>query len=162
MTRRYEWPVLSPFPGDWALAAACRGADPDIFFVEVGGSIARAKAICAGCPVIEPCRDHAVRWNEPAGVWGGLSVQARRVERKRLRRRQNGIPARLLDYMTADGGWLSQEILCDEVAGQPTSIRRALFYLRAQGEVESRTLEIDITGRPQPGYLRWTTEWRVR
>lgn len=65
---------------DWQQRAACAGSDPDLFF-PVGESrkqIAKAKEVCAECPVHKEClrlalvRDHA--W----GVWGGLSAVERR------------------------------------------------------------------------------------
>ena len=46
---------------------------------------AGAKAICATCPVREPCLTYALRIHEPHGIWGGLNE----VERKQiLERRQ--------------------------------------------------------------------------
>lgn len=39
---------------------------------------ARAKAICAGCPVVEDCLDYAVRIKEQHGIWGGLNENERR------------------------------------------------------------------------------------
>ncbi len=38
----------------------------------------RAKAICATCPVREPCLAYALRIREPHGIWGGLSEVERR------------------------------------------------------------------------------------
>jgi len=48
----------------WRSAAACRSADPELFFPlsESGKSlerIAEAKAICAGCPVRRQCLQFA-------------------------------------------------------------------------------------------------------
>ena len=40
---------------------------------------ARAKEICAACPVVGECRDYALSIREPHGVWGGLSEQERRL-----------------------------------------------------------------------------------
>jgi WhiB family redox-sensing transcriptional regulator len=37
----------------------------------------RAKEVCRRCPVIEPCRRHALAVQEPYGVWGGLSEDER-------------------------------------------------------------------------------------
>ena len=37
-----------------------------------------ALAVCAVCPVIEPCRDHARRFRE-AGIWGGENEAQRRA-----------------------------------------------------------------------------------
>lgn len=69
--------------GDWRERAACRDADPELFFHE-GDSIfalgyqARAKQICAGCPVADRCLAEALRLGEPFGVWGGMTPGERR------------------------------------------------------------------------------------
>jgi WhiB family redox-sensing transcriptional regulator len=83
---------LSRLPGpnadfwDWQLHSACRGMDSDIFYHpdgERGASrerrVSTAKAICAACPVVAQCRDHALKTREPFGVWGGLSEEDREV-----------------------------------------------------------------------------------
>lgn len=69
---------------DWQLHGACRGLDSSLFFHpdnERGPSRVRreaeAKAICASCPVVAPCREHALAVREPYGVWGGLSEAER-------------------------------------------------------------------------------------
>jgi WhiB family redox-sensing transcriptional regulator len=41
--------------------------------------VATAKAICAACPVLAQCRDHALKTREPYGVWGGLGEEDREV-----------------------------------------------------------------------------------
>jgi WhiB family redox-sensing transcriptional regulator len=38
-----------------------------------------AKAVCASCPVINECREHALSVEEPYGIWGGLSEEDRAV-----------------------------------------------------------------------------------
>lgn len=63
-----------PFP-----LAACRRHDPAIFFPDDDRLSHRAKAICATCPHIDPCRQHALTHPEPYGVWGGLSESERRT-----------------------------------------------------------------------------------
>lgn len=69
---------------EWQEQGACREASPDIFFhpeAERGQSrarrIQRAKAICATCPVLERCREHALAVREPYGIWGGLTEDER-------------------------------------------------------------------------------------
>ncbi|CAB4344044.1 MAG: WhiB family transcriptional regulator [Actinobacteria bacterium] len=69
---------------DWQLDAACRGMDSEVFFHperERGSSrdnrIASAKAVCASCPVIKVCGEHALKVREPYGVWGGMSEEER-------------------------------------------------------------------------------------
>ena len=72
----------------WQLKAACRGPHSAIFFPpaqferkeEKEAREARAKAICATCPVREPCLEYALRIREPHGIWGGLNE----LERKQL------------------------------------------------------------------------------
>ncbi len=68
----------------WQLRAACRSHDPETFFhpvTERGPGRAererRAKSICAACPVLLACRDHALRAGEAYGIWGGLSEAER-------------------------------------------------------------------------------------
>lgn len=79
---------------DWQLDAACRGMDSDIFFHpdrERGASrerrIQSAKAVCAACPVIKQCAEHALKVREPYGVWGGMSEEDRENILSRMDRR---------------------------------------------------------------------------
>jgi WhiB family redox-sensing transcriptional regulator len=69
---------------EWQYQAACKGMATDIFFYsdrERGPKRARrekiAKAICATCPVINQCREQALRLAEPYGIWGGLTQEER-------------------------------------------------------------------------------------
>ena len=71
-------------PNDWRLDAACRDLDTAIFFPESDDEIARAKAVCASCPVRQECLDFALITRQDDGVWGGLDEN----ERKRVRRRR--------------------------------------------------------------------------
>ncbi len=79
-------PVVSGVLGlsSWRLWAACRTVDTAVFFspdAERGRAReareARAKAICAHCPVIRECAIYALTAGERYGVWGGLSEQDR-------------------------------------------------------------------------------------
>jgi WhiB family transcriptional regulator, redox-sensing transcriptional regulator len=70
--------------------AACRSADPDLFFPMAGPRAGlteiRAKAVCARCPVREPCLDYAIETGQPHGVWGGTTVDERHTLAARRRR----------------------------------------------------------------------------
>ena len=81
---------ISRLPGpvadvwEWQLDGSCREADPMIFFHPEGerGPARRrrdvaAKAVCASCPVLQECREHALAVREPYGVWGGLTEEER-------------------------------------------------------------------------------------
>lgn len=40
-----------------------------------------ARALCAGCPVFDLCRDYAVTAKEPYNVWGGTVPSERGIKR---------------------------------------------------------------------------------
>jgi len=65
----------------WMTDAACRDERVDVFFVERGGSLARARALCAGCLVAGECLDYAMADEDLDGWWAGTSAR----ERRRLR-----------------------------------------------------------------------------
>ena len=69
---------------DWQMQSLCRGVDSSFFFHPDGERgparaqrEARAKAMCARCPVLEQCRTHAMAVQEPYGIWGGMSESER-------------------------------------------------------------------------------------
>lgn len=68
--------ALPETPLDWMDAAACKDADPELFF---GPGTAEAKRICDRCPVRDQCRDYSR--GDTYGVWGGESEQDRRARR---------------------------------------------------------------------------------
>jgi WhiB family transcriptional regulator, redox-sensing transcriptional regulator len=76
---------------NWRSSGACRSADPDLFFpiARSGPSerqIARAKTICAGCPVRQECLEFALSHEQTYGIWGGTTVEDRQRDRRRRRR----------------------------------------------------------------------------
>ena len=69
---------------DWRHDAACRDADPELFFPDVDrAQVKTAKLICRGCPVSATCLSWALASGQEAGIWGGLTED----ERRRLHRR---------------------------------------------------------------------------
>jgi WhiB family transcriptional regulator, redox-sensing transcriptional regulator len=73
---------------NWRDSGACLHADPDLFFPisSVGrgvDQIARAKAICAGCPVRRECLEFACAHGPVNGVWGGTTLEERQRARSR-------------------------------------------------------------------------------
>ena len=77
---------------NWRSSAACLSADPDLFFPisSIGPAerqIARAKVICAGCPVRIQCLDFALTHDQTHGIWGGTTAEDRQRDRRRRRRR---------------------------------------------------------------------------
>ena len=72
----------------WRDDAACRDADPDLFFPggDASSALAQvksAKLICRGCPVRITCLSWALDSGRQHGIWGGLTED----ERRRLHRR---------------------------------------------------------------------------
>jgi WhiB family redox-sensing transcriptional regulator len=68
--------------GQWRSAAACRSADPDLFFpISDSGpareQTAQAKAICATCRVRRECLAFALRTGQIYGIWGGTTEHER-------------------------------------------------------------------------------------
>lgn len=70
---------------NWRPRAACQDVDPELFFPSDRGGpaaeaqAAKAKAVCAGCPVREQCLDWALSHSLGHGVWGGLTEEERRA-----------------------------------------------------------------------------------
>ena len=74
--------VLVQLRTGWLARAACKG-QVDLFFGIAGERPERrvrreaaARQVCAGCPVIEPCRE-AARLNRESGFWGGENEEER-------------------------------------------------------------------------------------
>jgi WhiB family transcriptional regulator, redox-sensing transcriptional regulator len=73
--------------GYWRSAAACRSADPELFFpISHAGpaleQVADAKAICAACPVQRECLAFALQTEQVHGIWGGMTEQERAARRR--------------------------------------------------------------------------------
>nr|WSX54535.1 WhiB family transcriptional regulator [Streptomyces sp. NBC_00974] len=80
--------------GPWHADAVCRRDEAGLFFAPskepTAARLSReasAKRVCARCPVMVACREHALIQPEPYGVWGGLTAAERRVVLARRRRR---------------------------------------------------------------------------
>ncbi len=73
-------------PSGWRESAACRHADPELFF-PIGPvaltEIRQAKAVCAGCQVRQPCLAYALIAGQRFGIWGGCDEDERRVLHRR-------------------------------------------------------------------------------
>ena len=72
---------------NWRDAAACRDADPDLFFpIGTAGPALRqideAKRICRACPAQTACLAWAIDHAVTSGVWGGTTEDERRAIRR--------------------------------------------------------------------------------
>ncbi|MFJ2752764.1 WhiB family transcriptional regulator [Streptomyces sp. NPDC087297] len=65
--------------------------DPELFYTPGTESEESAKQVCAGCPMLVACRSYALGgdgWWESDGIWGGMTVEERRAERRSRKKRQ--------------------------------------------------------------------------
>ena len=72
-----------------------------------------------------------------------------------------GNPARVLDVLETDGGWLTPEgiQLCLPHEVLPNTLKRALWNLRTRGYIHQRTIQL---GRPDVGgFIESRSEWKV-
>ncbi|MFA4081394.1 WhiB family transcriptional regulator [Mycobacteroides salmoniphilum] len=79
---------------EWQVEAVCRGMSTDIFYYAESqrGALRKqyevqAKRICNECPVRKLCAAHAIRTDEPHGVWGAMTTRERRLAMTRSRRK---------------------------------------------------------------------------
>lgn len=91
-----------PLARDWRHRAACRDADPEIFFpvAESGPALARAEAealdYCAVCPVRAQCLAFALDVL-PYGIAGGMTAAQRRTLDRPRERAVDPVPRRRPD-----------------------------------------------------------------
>ena len=92
----HEVPLVDPGEEIWRDEAACAVGDAGLahlFFSEELQDIAKAKTICAGCPVMTECLESALARHEPWGVWGGqLFLNGKILTTKRRRGRPPKLP----------------------------------------------------------------------
>lgn len=74
----------------WQDAALCRAYPLGYFFPEDQRTRrarrlqeGAAKQVCARCPVVDSCRDHALSMGERYGVWGALAGRERVGSRRK-------------------------------------------------------------------------------
>ena len=90
-TNRYA--DIDEVPRSLAACSTLTGELTRVFFSDELVDIARAKNICATCPVMAECLEGALDRREPWGVWGGqLFHSGRIVVQKRRRGRPPKVP----------------------------------------------------------------------
>jgi WhiB family transcriptional regulator, redox-sensing transcriptional regulator len=82
---RIENPIEIDTVTAWMSDGNCRNYPPAVFFPSDGVGVDRARKICLGCPVAEPCLEYALQERIEHGVWGGCSERERRRILKRRR-----------------------------------------------------------------------------
>ena len=73
---------------NWMTRGKCRDLPPETFYPDSSVGVARARRICARCPVKDQCLEHALRYHIADGIWGGSS-ERQRLGLQRERRELN-------------------------------------------------------------------------
>jgi WhiB family redox-sensing transcriptional regulator len=128
---------------DWRADAACRDADPELFFPEPGQlpQTAKAKEVCAGCAVRGPCLDNALHGplarDDRHGIFAGTTAR----DRTRLR----GRPA-----MAEGTRFLTDRAAAEEALAlaNRVSIDRAARELGVSKQALRRAFEEHGLGQP--------------
>jgi WhiB family transcriptional regulator, redox-sensing transcriptional regulator len=95
--------MRAPVSGAWQLRAACRDADPELFFPisdKQRDVIEQSRTYCRVCPVRARCLQVALGSGEAHGTWGGLTEWERLAV---LRRRHHPGAAAVESVATAQG-----------------------------------------------------------
>ena len=69
----------------WREAASCLEVTDEVNFFpnrEDFLAIAKAKTVCATCPVADECLSWAIESNQSEGIWGGQTAKERRHIRR--------------------------------------------------------------------------------
>jgi hypothetical protein len=65
----------------WQKRAACRDADPELFYVDRGdskGRAAQARTYCTSCPVKQRCHQDGVNSPGRWGIWGSVNFETKK------------------------------------------------------------------------------------
>ncbi len=73
---------------DWRAAALCQKLDPELFddTYRNNPQIEMAKIACGVCLVSDQCLNYALKSNENALIYGGLTSKERRALRRKMNR----------------------------------------------------------------------------
>jgi len=135
---------------NWRSFAACARVDPELFHpVGQPRSVLRqtkqAKAVCAGCPVIERCLQWALETKQDSGVLGGLSEEERiKLHGRRPRRRKVGeLPAlenilnnRLGEFRKLHGKGLEALQIAEALGTNVQTVNRVIRVLQERAATQ--------------------------
>jgi len=149
----------------WREHAACRGVHVAVFFghnpeprAKMHGDDDVAKAVCAGCPVIDDCRrEHA---GEPQGVWFGTTAVERGFKEgtRQYAPKQPQLIEELHTFLALHPDTDYSQHTAFEALGRRwtrNSLRAALRQLHAEGRALRSGGGRDSAGRNTPYLYRW-------
>ena len=62
----------------WRSDAACKDQSALLWYPQLGSTMKAGREVCATCPVVAQCLEHAIGAYEREGCWGGTSDRQRR------------------------------------------------------------------------------------
>ena len=69
---------------EWMARGKCHDLPRETFYPDSSVGVARARRICARCPVRETCLEYALNHHIADGIWGGTSERQRsRLQQER-------------------------------------------------------------------------------
>ncbi|HEX2299677.1 MAG TPA: WhiB family transcriptional regulator [Pseudonocardiaceae bacterium] len=118
---------ITPPPAWMARGTCAQVGDPELFYPE-GEPVAtaRAKQVCAGCPVRAECLAYALGRDERHGIWGGMSAwQRRKLVGPRDRRTPSaGVRERATEIRRLTAGGLSDRQVADRIGVTDRTVLR--------------------------------------
>ena len=63
----------------WINKVACKPEQMELFFSELKSKVAKAKAICASCPVAQECLEFSQKTDVEFGTFGGYTADERKA-----------------------------------------------------------------------------------
>jgi WhiB family transcriptional regulator, redox-sensing transcriptional regulator len=134
---------------NWRDAAACRDAEPDLFF-PIGTTgparrqIGEAKRVCRTCPAQTRCLAWALDNRVTDGVWGGTTGEERRAMRS--------LPTRMTTSQEDDGGEEDQPTEHEEqgIRAQAAQGKASRICSGARVGDEPAATRAKVTGDPAP------------
>lgn len=80
--------ILAGLTAGWRDSAACRSADPELFFATDTGRFLHPREairVCRDCPVIADCLEWAIRSGDKFAILGGMTPRQRTDYRRRYK-----------------------------------------------------------------------------
>lgn len=85
--------IYPPFLSQGTASCAADDVDPEWWFPEIrygksvgSAAFTRARKVCSGCELLNPCAAWAIATGQEFGIWGGLSPRQIRRHRRRASR----------------------------------------------------------------------------
>ena len=59
----------------------------------------------------------------------------------------SGVPARILDLLSIEGGWWRSDEITERLGAKPTTVQKSLYRLAERGQIRKRLRVVAVTQR---------------